>query len=277
MTKQQGVTWPDNCTIPRVESRTKEKSNGRPQAWRDGRNRSREDICWLRDLHDPLSDCDHRCSDSSGTGRRLSRRTALLGIGAFGLAACSAPVVWAPDAEVARAFAPQVGSPYITLYTMKNTSSDNGAHSALMINASQRVIFDPAGSFQIQTLPERNDVVFGMTPQMEAYYVSYHARETFYVVGQKFLVSQDVAEQALALSLANGPVPKAGCTMATSRLMSKLPGFQSIRSTFFPDNLQQSVARLPGVETTIYREDDGDDKSVAAREINAEIRAAQSE
>ena len=58
---------------------------------------------------------------------------------------------------------------------------------------------------------------------------------------------------SLALSLANGPVPKAGCTMATSRLMAKLPGFKH-RSTF-SRQLAGSVARLPGVETTIYRED----------------------
>ena len=197
-----------------------------------------------------------------------------MGISSLALASCSAPTVWAPDADVARAFAPPVGSPSLTLYTMKNTGSDNGAHSGLLINASQRVIFDPAGSFAVSTLPERNDVIFGMTPRMEAFYASFHARETYYVIAQRIEVPAAVAEQALQLALANGPVPKAGCTRATSALLRQLPGFETIRPTFFPDNLYDAVAKLPNVETKTYRENDDDDKRIAAREINNAIQAA---
>jgi len=157
---------------------------------------------------------------------------------------------------------------------MKNTGSDNGAHSGLLINASQRVIFDPAGSFAVSTLPERNDVIFGMTPRMEAFYASFHARETYYVIAQRIEVPAAVAEQALQLALANGPVPKAGCTRATSALLRQLPGFETIRPTFFPDNLYDAVAKLPNVETKTYRENDDDDKRIAAREINNAIQAA---
>lgn len=182
-------------------------------------------------------------------------------------------MVWATDADVARAFAPQTGTPYLTLYTMKNARSDNGAHTGLFINASQRVVFDPAGTFALDGLPERNDVVFGMTERMERFYVSYHARETFYVIGQKRFVSPQVAEQALQLSLVAGPVPKAACTRETSRLLSQLPGFETIQRSYFPDNLLRSFAALPGVVTTEHRESDSDDKDAAARSINAEIRA----
>lgn len=207
----------------------------------------------------------------------MQRRTALLGLSALALSACSAPVVWAPDADVARAFTPGVGAPYLTLYTMKNTSSDNGAHTGLLINASQRVMFDPAGTFALDVLPERNDVIFGMTPEMEAYYASYHARETFYVIAQKVVVPPAVAERALALALSNGPVPKAACARATSQILRQLPGFEHIRPTFFPDRLFDAVAKMPGVQTTTYREEDSDDKRIAAQQLNALTQAARSE
>lgn len=138
-------------------------------------------------------------------------------------------------------------------------------------------MFDPAGSFALDVLPERNDVIFGMTPRMESYYVSFHARETYYVVGQRIEVSASTAEQALQLALSNGPVPKAGCTRATSALLQKLPGFDSIKRTYFPDNLQSAVARLPGVQTQEFRESDSDDKSIAAQQLNAATKAGLTE
>ena len=107
---------------------------------------------------------------------------------------------------------------------MKNTGSDNGAHSAVMIDASQRVMWDPAGSWKQDRMPERNDVLFGVTPRLEEYYVSFHARVTYYVVGQRIEVSPEVAERAFQLALKAGPVAQANCTRATSRLLRQLPG-----------------------------------------------------
>ncbi len=204
----------------------------------------------------------------------LTRRRVLIGGSAAVLTACSAPQVWAPEAAVQRAFAPQVGDPSLTLYTMKNTSSDNGAHTGLLINASQRVMFDPAGTFALNVLPERNDVIFGMTPRMEAAYASFHARETYYVIAQRIPVPATTAEQALQLALTNGPVPKAACTRATSTLMQKLPGFGTLRRTFFPNNLHDAIAKRADVQTTIYRENDADDKRIAAEQLNTAIQAA---
>ena len=136
-------------------------------------------------------------------------------------------------------------------------------------------MFDPAGTFQLDVLPERNDVLYGMTQQMEAYYVSYHARVTFYVIGQTIEVPQATAERALVLVQANGPVPKANCTRATSNILRQLPGFDGVGQTFFPNNLADDVAKIPGVQTKEFRENDADDKRIAAQEINAATQADQ--
>jgi hypothetical protein len=191
------------------------------------------------------------------------------------LSACTAQEVWAPDDVVTRAIHSEPGPKHITLYTMKNIGSGNGAHSALLINASQRVMFDPAGSFEQEQMPERNDVLFGVTPRLEEYYVSFHARVTYYVTGQKVAVSPEVAERALNLALVAGPVPQANCARVTSRILRQLPGFESLRQTWSPNRIDEDFAKLPGVETSEYRENDEDDKSVAAARINAALRTGQ--
>lgn len=200
----------------------------------------------------------------------MQRRFFLVGL-PLALSACAAQEVWAPDDIVSRAIFRDPESSYLTLYTMKNNGSGNGAHTALLINASQRVLFDPAGSFVQNRMPERNDVLFGVTPELEGFYVSYHARVTYHVVGQTVQVAPDVAERALQLALANGPVPQAHCSRATSRLLRQLPGFEGIRQSWSPNRLSDDFAELPGVETREYREEDPDDKGIAAAQINAAL------
>ena len=77
-----------------------------------------------------------------------------------------------------------VGPTSVTLYTVLSTRSGAGAHAGLLINGSERVLFDPAGTWRHPKLPERNDVHFGITPKMVDFYIDYHARETYDVVEQ---------------------------------------------------------------------------------------------
>ena len=162
---------------------------------------------------------------------RPSRRAVLLGLPLVPLAlqGCAAPSVWASDEAVAQAYAPVTGETALTLFTMKNSGSDNGAHTALMIEADQRVIFDPAGSFETAALPERNDLIYGVTEQVAEVYVSFHARDDYYVVAQRVAVPPETAQAALALAQQAGPVPRTRCTIATGRLLQQLPGFEGIR------------------------------------------------
>lgn len=204
----------------------------------------------------------------------MDRRSFLIGL-PLALSACSAQEVWAPEDVVARAIHREPGRSYLTLYTMRNVGSGNGAHTSLLINASQRVLFDPAGSFKQEVMPERNDVLFGVTPRLEKFYVSFHARETYYVVGQTVDVAPEVAEQALNLALVAGPVPQANCARVTSGILRQLPGFEGFRQTWSPTKIEDDFAKLPGVTTEEYREDDADDKTLALEEISAILREGQ--
>ncbi|PKP76035.1 MAG: hypothetical protein CVT84_00310 [Alphaproteobacteria bacterium HGW-Alphaproteobacteria-6] len=186
------------------------------------------------------------------------------------LAACGADSVWAPDAEVARA-AYVTGEPAsITLFTVVRKNGGSGAHSGLMIDGHQRVMFDPAGTWHHPGVPERNDVHYGLTPRMRAFYIDYHARETFDVIETKVPVSAAVAEAAIARVQANGAVNKALCGNAISAVLRDLPGFESIPHTFFPGRIDRAFAKLPGAETRVHQDGDPDNNSgvliVQARE-----------
>ena len=188
------------------------------------------------------------------------RRLYLCFVAILILAACgTAEPKWAPDADVARARYVHDGPPSITLYTVLATRDSSGAHAGLLINASQRVMFDPAGTWHHPRLPERNDVHFGMTPLMLDFYLDYHARETYDVVEQTILVSPEVAEMVMRRAMEYGAVPKAQCTIATSRILRGVPGFEGLPSTWFPKKLMNAFGKLPGARTRHLTDNDTND------------------
>ncbi len=194
--------------------------------------------------------------------RRLFRYAVLLAGLAF-LTGCAftAEPVWAPDEEVARARFVSDEPPSITLITVINNNTGGGAHTALLINGSQRVIFDPAGTWYHPYLPERNDVHYGMSDAAVAFYIDYHTRQSYRTITQKVYVTREVADIAIREAEAYGAVPKGMCSISTTTILANVPGFESIRSTWFPKALMRDFAALPGVETETFIDNDPDDNS----------------
>ncbi len=192
---------------------------------------------------------------------------------ALALAGCVGQEVWAPDEAVAKAAYRHDGPPRLTLFTMINNRSGAGAHTSLMINGAQRVIFDPAGSFGHETLPERNDVVYGITPPVADVYTRYHARETYHVRVQKLDVPRDTANRVFRLAQSYGAVPPAQCARATSAILAQVfPG--AVTPTWSPNRLAEDFATLPGVTERRLREYDSDDNSKVLDDWNPQ-RVAQ--
>jgi hypothetical protein len=213
------------------------------------------------------------CPDLYGVGQRLIgsfaapkgsdlMRFAIMGICAIlALAGCAAPPgVWATDEDVARVAYRHDGPPRLTLLTMLNNNSGSGAHTSLMINGSQRVIWDPAGSFKHETIPERNDLIYGVTPSISDVYTRFHARKTFHVKIQQLDVTPAQAEKALQLAKSYGAVPQAQCTRSTASILAEIfPG--QIGQTWFPKALAEEFGALPGVTEEVLYEYDSDDNS----------------
>ena len=181
------------------------------------------------------------------------------------LAACGgAEPVWAPDHEVARAVYRHDAPPSLTLVTVLNTRTGAGGHTGLIVNGSQRVIFDPAGTFASPQVPERNDVVIGANPRVMAFYIDYHARPEWRVILQEVRVSPEVAQRALALVQNNGAVKKAHCARSTTAILRQLPGFGHVRQTWYPLQAMEDFARVPGVRTDEFRDPVEDSDGYAA-------------
>lgn len=189
------------------------------------------------------------------------RRILLCVAACLALAGCTAEPIWAPDEEVAAQRYVHNGPASLTLITVISNRSGAGGHTGLLINADERVVWDPAGTWWNPNAPERNDLHYGMTPRMVDVYVDYHTRETFHTVLQEIPVSREVALMAKQLAANYGAAPKTACSLSTTRILGQLPGFESIATSYYPVKTMQAFAELPGVRTRKVYDDDPDDNS----------------
>ena len=187
------------------------------------------------------------------------------------VAGCTSKQPYADDATIAAVSYRHPGSASLTLFTMINNRTGRGGHTSLIINASERIIFDPAGSFKADIVPERNDVLYGITPPVENAYRGAHARSTFHVLVQHLDVTPEQAEVAYRLAISNGPVPGTFCASATAQLLHKVPGFEGIKSTLYPVKLADQFGAIPGVTSQRYYEDDSADLQIGLQKSNATL------
>jgi len=189
-------------------------------------------------------------------GLMLGRRAFLAGAPLV-LAGCAGKGVWAPDDAVARARFVAPGPPLVTLYTCLNNDTRNGAHTGLLINADQRVLFDPAGSFTSPGLVERNDLYYGVTDALEAEYTAFQASGGYHLIKLTCLLAPEEAALAFAAARAEGPVARTQCTRAAAHVLKAVPRFATLRASLFPDNLMRQFAAVPGVAAEfVYLDDD---------------------
>ncbi|MEO8240760.1 MAG: hypothetical protein ABI832_00540 [bacterium] len=173
------------------------------------------------------------------------------------LVACTADHKFASDAVVARAHYVDPNPPSITLMTSINTRTHSGAHAGLLINGTERVLFDPAGSFEHPSAPEREDMLYGMTPTMLSFYADYQGVAPFELIEQTIYVTPEIAEQVKQAAIKYGAANKAECTKAIATVLRDVPGFQSLPMTWFPKAMAKAFATLPGVHSQTITSLDG--------------------
>ncbi len=121
------------------------------------------------------------------------------------------------------------------------------------------MIFDPAGTIKHDVFIEQDDVLYGAAPSVLEFYTRAHARKTHHVVIQDLDVSPEIAERALQLVRANGPVTSAFCASASSAILRQIPGFEGCGQTMFSNRLAADFAKIRGVrEQKLYEYDDAD-------------------
>lgn len=206
----------------------------------------------------------------------LDRRAFLVGAPLV-LAGCTGKAVWAPDVAVARAQHRAEGPPLVTLYTCLNNDTRNGAHTGVLINASERVLFDPAGSFTYPEMVERNDLLYGISDAVEAAYSAFQGSEGYHLIKLTCTLAPEEAALAFAAARVEGPVAKTQCTRAAAHVLKAVPRFAHLRSSLFPDNLMRQFAALPGMTAELVYLDDDQWRAGAeeayARDVLARMQA----
>lgn len=187
----------------------------------------------------------------------MNRRSFLIGAGGLALASCTKPdYPRASQAQVNQNFF-YAGPPFsISLENMVNERNDVSEHTGVLINGSQRVLYDPAGDYYYRGRPRKDDIHYGMTDAWVKTYESFHARLGYYVLKQTKLVSREVADLAIQKAQEEGETYHMLCAMSASTVLQQLPGFQSIHKTISPDALMKEFGKLPDVQTEIIREND---------------------
>lgn len=162
-----------------------------------------------------------------------------------------------PEPEVvSRAAYANGGESSVTLLTVVNSRTGAGDHAALLIAGSQRVIYDPAGSFLIPQAPRYRDVVYGVSPGVETVYLGYHARATHHVIAQTLPLTVAAADAAIAAAEARGRAGPGLCAVSSAAVLRDIPGLERLPGSYFPVRLSESFGAVPGVETrTVVMED----------------------
>lgn len=163
-------------------------------------------------------------------------------------AACTKPAVYAPDAQVQAARYRHPGPTGITLFNVVNNETGSGVHAGLMISASERVMFDPAGTWWHERNPEQHDVHFGFDETSLYLYTYYHASRMYHVVTHRLDLNPQDAETILLLARRAGPVPDGMCAASIARILRQVPGFETLPTGLSPNRLAAAFAQLPGVQ-----------------------------
>lgn len=182
-------------------------------------------------------------------------RLILLLAAALALAGCETYRPASPDA-IARARYVSDEPPSVTLISMVNNRTGRSAHAGLLINGSQQLLYDPAGTFTHPDLPRAGDIHYGMTPRYVDYYERYHARFDYYVEAQRVPVTRAEADQIIAGAKAHGKSMKMTCALAMAEVLRPVPRFADAPSSVYPEALRAWFAALPGVETHFVTDSD---------------------
>lgn len=184
-------------------------------------------------------------------------RAFAVALSALAVTGCAETVMDSPEFVAASRYVSDE-APYVALVTMVNVSNDKGAHSAILVNGSQVALYDPAGTFEIDKVPERNDVLYGITPRMQEAYEWYHARSTTYVVEQKMPVSRELADAVIARMEAEGPSAKLHCGIHSGNVLGSFAEFSTVPSSYYPSKLMEAFGALPNVtRREVYQNDVG--------------------
>ena len=133
-------------------------------------------------------------------------------------------------------------------------------HTGLIIHApDDRVLYDPGGFWRDPRATRRGDVTHGFNPDLEQSYLTRSSLLSSPEIWTLHLWEADVPDavalQAVQIAASRDPYCFGGCAYGVSSLLSALPGFEGVRSSFSPARLVRYLqsrddlryaSRMPG-------------------------------
>lgn len=162
----------------------------------------------------------------------------------------------ASDEVIKKATYHSKNPPSVSLVTVNSHDifSRLGTHTALIVNASQQVIYDPAGTYKNTRAPSKYDLFYGASPDVIKSFIAYHIDNVSSVVVQTKEVPMAVAEALLKDIERQGPSRHSQCSKTVSNLLHKTPGFESINPSLLPFRTMRAFATLNGIKTLEYHD-----------------------
>ena len=143
-----------------------------------------------------------------------------------------------------------------TLVTVTAGEGGSGVHSALVINASERVIYDPAGTFSHPDTRRVGDVIYGVTDEVLDLFALHNADVWHVATLQTAPLPPRAAETLLERARDNGGALPGFCAISVSEVIDGVPPLAAVEGSMWPGDLREDFAKLPGVRTVEVRDDD---------------------
>ncbi len=195
----------------------------------------------------------------SGTLRIRSRSGVSVGRGALASAvvAClltgCAGVDLTTDAEFIKelraetSYLPVNAPPSTTLVLAEHKGGSGAVHAALIVTGSERLIYDPSGSFTHPDTRRYGDVVYGASDDIVELFALHNADKNHDAVMRTIALQPEEAETMLDAARTHGGAMPGFCAKSVASVLRSVPRFASMRDTFWPSNVQQDFESIAPV------------------------------
>jgi hypothetical protein len=159
---------------------------------------------------------------------------------------------------------PDNAPPSATLLLSEHKGGSGAVHAALVITGSERVIYDPSGSFTHPDTRRLGDVVYGASDPVVEMFALHNADKDHDAMMRRIPLSAEEAEQMLARARSRGGAMPGYCAKSVADVMRAAPRFAAMRDTFWPSNVLEDFVQFGPVETRVVSDTD----SFTARDEN---------
>lgn len=171
---------------------------------------------------------------------------------ALSLSGCAGMMYSSPP-EIAQRdrYSPQA-EPEISLLTITHKPTSFMWHSALLITADERILYESGGYWKDPEDRRLADVHYNLTDERLRDYIARRGDpDVWQITLHRVEVSEDIALEAKRRAQTNQLVLGGFCAMGVAEVLKGLPGFDHLGPVFLPHDLVPVFEEIPDVELEV--------------------------